>query len=211
MKTPLQCAALLLFSLAAAFVQAQPTAIISFSEKRVSPGETITATIQLKNMPNVYGVQLSGQYNTDYLKLQTSEKPAGLTLQAFLTKPQAFTIKNSVNEKSGSFELIHALLHPEKEVSGNGTLATIHFIAQGEGQAALALETLKFGTKDGQVIEPAIVNNAQVSITAISALNIQVMLTIAALAILLIGLFIATWLTAKKVSRKTPNIAIIES
>ena len=208
MKKTLQLAIIFLLSLSAALAQAAPTAIVSFSDTRVAPGETITATIKLKDMPAVYGVQLSGKFSANYLKTQLSEKPAGLDIQAFLTKPQTFTIKNSVDKQSGHFELIHALLHPEKEVSGSGTLATITFIAKGEGQASLVIDTLKFGTKDGQVIEPVIENKAQASVTLASAFDIKVMLIISALALLLIGIFIATWLTAKKLSRKTSTLII---
>lgn len=210
MKKPLQLATLLLLSLSAALAQAAPTAIVSFSDARVAPGEIITATIKLKDMPKVYGVQLSGKFSGEYLKIQASEKTAGLSMQAFLARPQAFTVKNNVDQKTGSFELIHALLQPEKEVSGSGTLATLQFIAEGEGQASLVIDTLKFGTKDGQVIEPVIVNKAQASVTLASAFDIKVMLIISALALLLIGIFIATWLTAKKLSRK-PSPLIIRS
>lgn len=211
MKKKLQLAALLLLSLSAAFTQAAPTAIVSFSDNHVAPGEIITATIKLKDMPKVYGVQLSGKFSADYLKVQASDKAVGLNIQAFLAKPQAFTVKNNVNQKSGSFELIHALLHPEKEASGSATLATLHFIASGEGQATLTVDTLKFGTKDGRVIEPVIISTAQASVTMVSALNMKTILTIAALAVLLIGVFIAAWFTAKKISRRTPCIAIIEN
>ena len=209
MKTPFTITALILLSLSAALVQAKPTAIVSFSDNHVAPGEIITVTIKLKDMPKVYGVQLSGKFSADYLKVQQNEKPSGLELQAFLAKPQAFTVKNSVDQKSGNFELIHALLQPEKEVSGSGVLATLHFIAEGEGQASLIIDTLKFGTKDGQVIEPLIVNKAQAAVTLANVVNIKVMLAIAALVLLLIGIFIATWLTAKKLSRKPQSPIII--
>lgn len=208
MNNYLNTAALCLLLLSTAFAHAKPTAIVSFSDTRVAPGEVITATITLKDMPKVYGVQLSGKFSADYLKVQPSEKPAGLAIQEFLTKPQAFTVKNSVDQKSGNFEFIHALLHPEKEVSGSGTLATIQFTAEGEGQATFAIDTLKFGTKDGQVIEPVIVNKAQASVTLVSVFDIEVILIIAAFAILLIGIFIAAWLTAKKSSRKTSTLIL---
>ncbi|WP_370978722.1 cohesin domain-containing protein [Agaribacterium sp. ZY112] len=158
---------LLLLNTAHSYVEA--TAQITWDKEHVHVGEVITLRIDLKNMPNVYGVQFEANYNKKRIKPIFEKDKKSVQLGSLWKDKNSFSLKNNVNTDNGKIELVHALLAPETSSSGHASLFKLSFASLNEGDISLDVEKLVFGTKEGKQVYPKIIQNTQPLILAKNA------------------------------------------
>ena len=90
------------------------------SSLAVEPGESFTVVIIVENVVDLYGFEISVQYDPDLLTVVSVE------LGGFLKEGLSFF---NIDEDAGIVNFLNSQTAPAEPQSGTGTLVTIHLLA----------------------------------------------------------------------------------
>jgi len=119
-------------------VKAQ-TATVSVSPQNnpVTVGQTLTINIEISNIQNLYGVDITLNWDTSMLKLDSNQSFVGVS-DGVLNAP-VLVVQNTANQATGQYHLVATSENPAGPFSGSATIATLTFTVTNTGQSKLTL------------------------------------------------------------------------
>jgi len=131
--------------------QMGPTVTVFPVEATVPVGQTIEMTIQVENVANLYGIELSIQFDANLLEVVDADPHTpGTQIAAGSFLSRDFEPTNEVIDNTITYILQQASPHPP--VSGSGTLARITFRGIAGGIADVTLGDVFLSDQDGNGI-----------------------------------------------------------
>ncbi|QPB84268.1 hypothetical protein CWC22_015270 [Pseudoalteromonas rubra] len=110
--------------------------------------------VMVKDLPEVYGVQLSVSYDPQTLTLiDQNPKIAGAQLEHgnFLDTKRLYTLRNQATPKSREVQYIVSQVAPAESASGDGRLARLYFSAPTNAtNTDISIKRVEFGTRHGE-------------------------------------------------------------
>ena len=107
----------------------------------VAPGGAVTVEIQIRDVVDLYGVDLHLAFDPTQLEAQDADGNSANGVQIasgeFLDITQGFLGMNAVNNTTGQVRYVFALMSPAPAASGSGVLARITFRASSPGSSTL--------------------------------------------------------------------------
>jgi hypothetical protein len=140
-------------------VKAQTTTTVTVTPQNSTPvvGQTITISIQLNNVQNLYGIDVTLTWNTALLSFQTNSNQTFLGVSNGVLNPPPSSISvvlDSASQAIGEFHLVVTSVAPATGFSGSGTIATLKFTVTGAGDSNLALTCTLADYAPGGISEP---------------------------------------------------------
>lgn len=129
-------------------VSAQSSTVLRAEASTSQPhvGETLTVEITISNVQNLYGVDVTFNWNTAVLQeisatsqLGVESNPGGV-LYAPSGDP-LYIEQDSASQATGEYDLVATSVAPAPAFSGSGTIATVKFNVISTGSAGLSLQT----------------------------------------------------------------------
>jgi hypothetical protein len=119
-------------------VKAQ-TATVSVSPQNnpVSVGQTLTINIEISNIQNLYGVDITLNWDTSMLKLESNQSFVGVS-NGVLNAP-VLVVQDTADQTIGEYHLVATSENPAGPFSGSATIATLTFKVTSTGQSKLTL------------------------------------------------------------------------
>ncbi|WP_164518130.1 cohesin domain-containing protein [Pseudoalteromonas rubra] len=146
------CIAALLFSLSA--LAEQGRIYLTTSDPQIKTGSEFYVDVMAENLPEVYGVQLTLNYDAKSITfVDQDSKAKGEQLEQgnFLDEKHLYTLRNQADSKTGQIQYIASQVAPAKNAAGNGRLARLYFSAPDNAtQAKIAITLAEFGTRSGE-------------------------------------------------------------
>ncbi len=172
---------LFFLSITLSHASASPLLEIITQNTSPKPGESITAAIQVSDIPPVYGAEMILTFDPDILEV-TDIKGENDIIQIkpgdFFDLAQShFSLQNHADNQSGHIYYSMSMLNPAPEAGGNGTLAHITFRAKAPGNTMLAVEKIKFGTREGNSLVPTTAVNERLTVVTGKAGPVFILLT----------------------------------
>ena len=118
----------------------------------LKPKEIKKLELWLKNSPEIYGVEISLEFDPNYIKLLNHKVTKG----SFFGTQKNLVIRNEIDKQSISY--VFTLINPANEVKGEGEVFNFSFQALKEGDTSIKFKTAKLGTKEGKVYIPSVSN-----------------------------------------------------
>lgn len=154
---------LILASLSGAWLGAQDVrtnVLLSAPVDQIATGETLTVSIQIENVENVYGGRIKLAYDPNLLEVVLNEDTA-LTAGEFFSGQPGMTLRNMVDPVAGIVDYALTLRRPAEPVSGSGLIGTVTFRALASGTANfelvdVSLSSPRFEEVNGQRIATAV-------------------------------------------------------
>jgi hypothetical protein len=158
-------------------------------------GDTLTVNIKISNAQNLYGVDVTLNWNPSVLKLISATPQLGVESHSNGVLHESSTYPIDVEDNTQSDREYHLLAtstgSSTASFSGSGTIATLQFNVTSAGPTGLALDAeLSERTSDGQVtlVEPsATVDSINTVVPEFPLLIVVVGLAIVATATILIA------------------------
>lgn len=125
-----------------ALTKAQSTTTISVSPQNSTPavGQTLTITIQLSNVQNLYGVDIVLDWNPSMLTLQSNQSYVGVeTYSNGILHNPTVVVQDTASQEAGEYHLVATSENPAAAFSGSGTIATLTFTVAQAGTSSLTL------------------------------------------------------------------------
>ncbi|WP_162144658.1 cohesin domain-containing protein [Pseudoalteromonas rubra] len=124
------------------------------SNTQIKTASEFYVDVMVKDLPEVYGVQLSVTYDPQTLTLiDQNPKTAGAQLEHgdFLDTKRLYTLRNQANPKLREVQYIVSQVAPAESVSGDGRLARLYFSAPaGASNTDVSIKRVEFGTRNGE-------------------------------------------------------------
>ncbi len=131
-------------------------------------GQTITISIQLNNVQNLYGIALTLNWNPSMLSLQANSNQTFIgTSNGVLNTPTS-VFQDSASQAIGEFDLAAVSVSPATAFSGSGTIATMKFTVTNAGDSNLALVSTLANYAPGGTSEPIAHNDVSGTVDATS-------------------------------------------
>jgi hypothetical protein len=130
-------------------------------------GETITINITLSNVQNLYGVDVTLQWNPSALTIQNvnlrlgvESHPDGILHET--PSAEIFVQNNTMDQENGEYHLVATSVAPAPSFSGSGNIAIITFNVTGTGHSELILitELADYNPSGSNLIDHTDVNGA---------------------------------------------------
>jgi hypothetical protein len=159
LRTCRVAASILLVALGFGFIllavgQAEGTRVLVLPASGVvAPGETVTMEIEVRDVENLFGVDIGLAFDADKLEAQD------VTVGEFLDP--VFEAQKTVDNRAGRVHYVFALMGPVESVSGSGVVARVVFRGLAEGDSAVYLEQLLLANDAAEEI-PATASGAVV-------------------------------------------------
>ena len=126
----------------------------------VAPGDTITVEIQVRDVVDLYGVDIRLTFDAAKLEVQDADgNPAnGVQIAPgnFLDPAQGFLAQNTVDNTIGQVRYVLVLMTPAPAVSGSGALARITFRALSPGSSELDFADVLLANQRAEPIPAAV-------------------------------------------------------
>lgn len=178
------------------------------SPDKLKVGDTLTVTVKIRDAVDLYGVDVTLNWNSSVLKAVSATNSLGVESNSngVLHKSSAYPIdveEDAIND--GQYHLLATSQgQSTPSFSGSGTIVTIIFNVTGSGSANLALDNVELSTRDstGQIslVTPETnVSTVTATIPEFPATALVLALAVAAAAIILIA--------AKKIGKPQLSIA----
>jgi len=107
-------------------------------------GQTITISIQLNNVQNLYAIALTLTWNPSMLSLQTNSNQTFVGVETYsngvLHNPTS-VFQDSASQATGEYNLAATSYGSAGAFSGSGTIATMKFTVTSAGQSSLTLNS----------------------------------------------------------------------
>jgi len=135
---------LALYPIQAASAQVSSNAIVQVEPSRTTAriGETFTVNITIANVQNLYGVDVTLDWNNSILQILRNESRLGVESNpdGVLHSPISI-IDESASQEIGEYHLVATSENPADSFNGNGTIATLTFNVTNEGHSELDLQS----------------------------------------------------------------------
>ncbi len=150
-------------------VKAQTTTVtVTPQTSTPAVGQTITISIQLNNVQNLYGIALTLNWNPSMLSLQANSNQTFIgTSNGVLNTPTS-VFQDSASQAIGEFDLAAVSVSPAAAFSGSGTIATMKFTVTNAGDSNLALVSTLANYAPGGTSEPIAHNDVSGTVDATS-------------------------------------------
>ena len=135
------------------------TVAIRVSDATVAPGETVRVEIRVKDLPEAYGAQVNFHLETEAFRFVDgveSTGPLDARPGSLFPAERAIFLSNEFDPATRSFVYAMSLTNPAPSVTGDGLLLAFDLRAESPGECGLKFDALKFGTRDGKLIQPVI-------------------------------------------------------
>jgi hypothetical protein len=107
----------------------------------VSPGEMVTIKIEVRDVVDLYGVDIGLTFDPANLEVQDADGDPGNGVQiadgSFLDPAQGYPVENTADNTTGEVRYVLTLMAPAPPASGSGVLARITFRARSPGSSTL--------------------------------------------------------------------------
>ncbi|MGA3288884.1 MAG: cohesin domain-containing protein [Candidatus Bathyarchaeia archaeon] len=127
-------------------------------------GQTLTINIQLNNVQNLYAVDVTLNWSTSSLSLQTNQSFVG-TSNGVLNNPTSVVI-DTASQQTGEYHLVATSVNPASAYSGTGTIATLTFKVTSAGDSNLTLASTLADYAPGGISEPIAHNDLSGTVDA---------------------------------------------
>ncbi len=137
-------------------VKAQTTTV-AVSPQTSTPvvGQTLTINIQLNNVQNLYGVDVTLNWNPAYLSLKTNQSFVDVkTYPNGILNDPVSVVEDTATQTTGEYHLVATSYSPATGFSGSGTIATLTFTVTSAGQSSLTLSSTLANYAPGGTSEP---------------------------------------------------------
>lgn len=165
-------AVLLLVVLPIQIAKAQTTTVsVSPQSSAPSVGQTLTISIQISNVQNLYGLDVALNWNPSMLSLLTNQSFVGLeTYSNGVLYSPTFFVEDSATQQTGEYHLVVTSENPASSFNGSGTIATLTFKVTSAGQSSLTvLSTLADRPAPDENSEPITHNDVSGTVDATSS------------------------------------------
>jgi len=151
-------------------VKAQTTTVdVTPQTSTPAVGQTITISIQLNNVQNLYGIALTLNWNPSMLSLQANSNQTFIgTSNGVLNTPTS-VFQDSASQAIGEFDLAAVSESPATSFSGSGTIATMKFTVTNAGDSNLTLVSTLANYAPGGTSEPIAHTDVSGTVDATSA------------------------------------------
>ncbi len=150
--TPKKMAIIFIFALLMFYliftVSAQNSTVVRAEASASQPhvGDTLTVQIIISNVQNLYGVDVTLNWNPSVLQLVSNTSQLGVESNpsGVLHAPSGDPIyyaEADASQATGEYDLVATSVAPATGFSGSGTIATVKFTVISTGSAGLALQT----------------------------------------------------------------------
>ncbi len=112
--------------------------LLTAPTEQVATGDTVTVSIQIENVENVYGGRVKVSYDPNLFEVVLNENSA-VTAGDFFTGQPGMTLRNAVDSAAGIVDYALTLRRPAEPISGSGLIGTISFRALASGTASFEL------------------------------------------------------------------------
>ena len=142
------CALFALYPILA--VSAQSGTIVNAAASSTQPhvGDTITVTVSISNVQNLYGIDMQLSWSPSVLQLVSNSNTSYLGVQSnptgVLYAPSGdaiYYVEEDASQAIGQYNIVATSVAPATGWSGSGTIASIEFTVISTGSADLALTT----------------------------------------------------------------------
>jgi hypothetical protein len=160
--------AMLLVSLPVSKGFAQSTTIlIQPSESAVDVDDTVTVDIQIKDVTDLYGVDVRLSFDPTLLEVQDADgNPTnGVQIQGGSFPAPDFVVKNEADNSAGTIWYAVSQMSPTEPVSGSGIAASVTLKGLAGGTSSVAFTYQKIVERDGEQI-PATTQDGQITVTS---------------------------------------------
>jgi hypothetical protein len=113
------------------------TVSVSPQSNQVSVGQTLTVHIEIGNVQNLYAVDITLNWDTAMLKLDSNQSFVGVS-SGVLNAP-VLVVQDTADKTSGQYHLVATSESPAGPFSGSATIATLTFTVTSSGQSKLTL------------------------------------------------------------------------
>jgi hypothetical protein len=154
-------------SLAAALAEETPPTIIGFSplQREIVYGETITLTIRITDVVDLYAAQVNAHFDPAILMVVDASQDPGVQITPGSFPPAAGFYTSKADNQAGTVYYAASLLGAVPPASGSGTLATITFRGIGGGIAQVSITSVIMSRPDFTAIQPVIGEDAVITVT----------------------------------------------
>ena len=139
------------------------------SASNVQVGADVTIAINLENITNMYGMEITLAFNPAILQVQ-DDKPGTVGMQIqpgeFPSPDSYFIAQNAADNSAGTIAYAVSLLSPSPAASGSGVVARIRFKALAAGTSTVSITHLAIVASDNCCLIPTTVDGA---VTAVGA------------------------------------------
>ena len=151
-------------------VKAQTTTV-EVSPQTSTPivGQTLTISIQLNNVQNLYGIDLTLTWNPSLLSLQANSNQTFLGVSSGVLNAPISVVLDSATQATGEFHLVATSVAPATGFSGSGTIATLKFTVTGAGQSSLTIASTLADYAPSGTSEPITSNDLSGTVDATSS------------------------------------------
>jgi len=128
----------LLIVLPIQMVKAQAATVsVSPQNNPVSVGQALTINVEISNIQNLYGVDITLNWDTSMLKLDSNQSFVGVS-NGVLNAP-VLVVQDTADQSSGQYHLVATSENPAGPFSGSATIATLTFTVTSTGQSKLTI------------------------------------------------------------------------
>jgi hypothetical protein len=105
-------------------------------------GETLTVNITINNVQNLYGIDVTLNWNNSILQIVRNESRIGVetNLGGVLHNPLSI-VEDSAFQETGEYRLVATSQNPADSFNGSGTIASLTFNATRTGHSDLVLKS----------------------------------------------------------------------
>ncbi len=137
----------------------------------VAPGEVVAIEIQVRDVVDLYGVDVTLTFDAARLEVEDADGDPGNGVQIepgdFLDPAQGYLVTNEADNATGQVRYVFALMAPAAPASGSGVLARITFRARSPGSSTLDVNALLVNF-DAQSI-PVAVSGGRITVSGDTA------------------------------------------
>jgi len=133
---------------------ASTTITLDPSAAVIKEGETISVSIRIDDVMNLYGADVNLSFDPQVLSvIDAYESISGINLEhGDVLDPPYYIVFNFADNTTGNIRYVLTQLNPTDPFSGSGVLAVIHFQAKQAGYSDLIFDNSKLGDDNGKEI-----------------------------------------------------------
>lgn len=140
------CALLVIYSSQAALAQVSSGTVVSVipAQSNVRVGETLTVNITIGNVENLYGLDVTFNWNNSALHLQSATSNLGVESHSNGVLHEAagspiIVAEDNASQETSEYHLVATSQGTADSFNGSGTIATLTFNVTSLGHSALSL------------------------------------------------------------------------
>lgn len=155
--------ALTLILTSTGFVYAQDSTpeVGVFESIEVAPGETVQVPISIRNVKDLYGVDITLKFDPALVQVEDAD-PSASGIQAALGEflDPGLLLFNTADNDAGTYHFVMAQYNPSEPKSGEGILLVITFKGINEGVTDLTVSALTLASSEGVEIPSSGMNSS---------------------------------------------------